>query len=726
MKLAQYYKTKFPLSNFQVEMVLGRCSVPIVLTGGPQLIDIRKLHSLITEELSVTQSSATATQRKLMQQELQSILAYALKRNQTKTLSYATVKFVEGWCQTTEILFSIATNQQLPASQRQTLLLNLSHDLLQKMTSCEALNEIKTLVSGTVLILLVNLKNSFALQSNNELLPSSPSYTTMMKIILSHILQWILNSSASSQKVRTHLYGAFLNFLCVVGLEKTESASTADTTYVSQLDSSLYRALPAHERSHRYATIQVINSFGDKLMDIVCHNCSGGHDVCKMLALSCLDKILELDCDNSWVIYLSSRGYLKHMIDSLLESDNLLRTMLQTDPETLRPLYLYEAKMATFCRMASTRLGAECLLENKVLSCISSMCVFDQHPDVHVGFEGGDSSFVPSVGQRYQQIFLPALYLCDALLTTLGTENQSCAVQVCGFLQSHRDTVEMVLRNAMPRAHSVFLKEVACLTGVIARSANIDMYKLVEDELTKSDGDNNFVDNSGMREMRAHLYRLQRLIVTLLPKFIPQQITLYRNSQENDLQRQHYSCVQIAANILLYSRNQMQHTQMDQKIRYLLFEPQLFVKTAGSENVKSETTGVPLGAVVDQLVASTNVLHSELPNVDGLIKKAAMVKEMSTTDLKKFLMEEEIELDIGKQRMVVEQRLGRQAKAMRQNIKYCSLIVEHSLYILWSHLDFYTMQATSKHNKMQGNFFHFDFSGESKKVLDFGVIFNFS
>lgn len=463
----------------QVEMVLGRCSVPVVLAGGPQLIDIRKLHSLITEELAVTQSSATATQRKLMQQELQSILAHALKRNQTKTLSYATVKFVEGWCHATEILFSIATNQQLPTVQRQSLLLNLSHDLLQKMTSCEALNEIKTLVSGTVLILLVNLKNSFAMQSNNELLTSSPSYTTMMKIILSHILQWILNSGASSQKVRTHLYGALLNFLCVVGLERSERASTADTTYVSQLDSSIYRTVPVHERSHRYATIQVINSFGDKLMDIVCHNCSGGHDVCKMLALSCLDKILELDCDNSWVIYLASRGYLKHMIDSLLESDSLLRSMLQADPQTLRPLYLYEAKMATFCRMASTRLGAESLLENKVLSCLSSMCVFDQHPDVHVGFEGGDeSTFVPSVGQRYQQIFLPALYLCDALLTTLGTENQSCAVQVCGFLQSHRDTVEMVLRNALPRANSLFLKEVACLTGVIARSANIGLSSL--------------------------------------------------------------------------------------------------------------------------------------------------------------------------------------------------------------------------------------------------------
>ncbi|EFN72935.1 Nuclear pore complex protein Nup205 [Camponotus floridanus] len=688
----------------QIEMVLGKCSTPVALMGGPRLIDIRKLHSLITEELTVTQSSATATQRKLMQQEVKSILAHALKKNQTKVLSYATVKFVEGWCQTTEILFSVATNQQLPVTQRQNLLLNLSHDLLQKMTTCEALSEIKTLVSGTVLMLLVNLRNSFVIQSDNELLPSSPSNTTMMKIILNHILQWIINAGASSQKVMTHLYAALLNFLSIVGLEKsTEHVSTIDSMYISQLDSSLNRLIPVQERSQRYATIQVINSFGNQLMDIVCHNCSGGHDVCKMLALSCLDKILELDYDNAWMIYLASRGYLKHMIDSLLESDNLLRCMLQPEPQTLRPLYLYEAKIAIFCRMASTRLGAESLLENKVLFCMSSMCVFDQHPDVHIGFEGGDYSFIPSVGQRYQQIFLPALYLCDALFTTLGTENQSCAVQVCGFLQSHRDIVEMALRNAFLHANVLFLKEIACLTGVISRSANIDMYKLVDDELAKINIDDYKLENStGMRELRAHLYRLQKLMLSLLHRFQLQSIPMNHNYQQAEANQQYISCIQIVANVLLYTRNQMQHSRMDQKIRNVLFDPYLMPKPEGRHDKMKDTSGgMHLGMIVEQLVSVTNLLHTELPHIDSLIKKSQIVTDMSTAELKKFMSENEMELDIGKQLngILVEQRLNRWVRDKRQSIKYCSLIIEHALYILWSHLDFYTMQVISRHTQ---------------------------
>ena len=393
----------------QVEMVLGRCSIPVAISGGPNLIDIKKVHSVITEELTSTQGSATVTQRKLMQQELHSILAYALKKNQIKTLSYSTVKFVEGWCQVTEILFSIASNQQLPAAQKQNLLLNLVHDLLQKMTCCEASSEIKTLVSGTVFMLLVNLRISFTLKSDDELLPTSPTRTTMMKVILNHILQWIINSEASSQKVQTHLYGALLYFLCIVNSDKSkEDTGSTESMYVSQLDSSLYRAMPIQERFHRFTTIQVINSFGDKIMDIICHSSSGGHDVCIMLAFSCLTEILELDYDNTWVTCLSSRGYLKHVIDSLVETDNTLKCMLQPEPQTLGPLYLYEAKLAMFTRLASNRLGAESLLENKVLSCLSSMCVIDQHPDIHdLSFDDTDPSFLPALGQRYQQIFLP-------------------------------------------------------------------------------------------------------------------------------------------------------------------------------------------------------------------------------------------------------------------------------------------------------------------------------
>ncbi|CAB0036829.1 unnamed protein product [Trichogramma brassicae] len=469
----------------QVDIVFSRCLVPLELTSGPELIDIKKLHALINEELLITQRNATSAQRTIMQQELESILLFALKRNQRKTLSFSTVKFVEGWCQITETLFSTATKQQLIPAQKHNLLLNLTHDLLQKMTSCEALNEVKTLVSGTVLMLLVHLRVNSMNNIEMELLSSSPTNTTMMKGILDNILQWIINSEASSQKVRTNLYGALLYYLYIVSPNPPMNYSlNTDSLHVNQLDNSLQKSLSTQSCSQKLSTIQTINCFGNKLIDIICHSCSGGHDVCKMLSLSCLNKIIEFDSDNKWTIYLTSRGYLKHMIDNLFELNNQLRIMLH-ELQTLRPLYLYEAKMSMFLQMAATRFGAETLLENNILSCFSNLNVVDQ-PHLNDSLSANESSFLPSIEEKYQQIFLPMLYLCDALLTTLGSKNQSCSIQISGFLLSHRDAVEMALRNVSENSSTLILNEVACLTGVIARSSFIAMcsrtkYKLEGD-----------------------------------------------------------------------------------------------------------------------------------------------------------------------------------------------------------------------------------------------------
>ena len=150
------------------------------------------------------------------------------------------------------------------------------------------------------------------------------------------------------------------------------------------------------------------------------------------------------------------------------------------------------------------------------------------------------------------------------------------------------------------------------------------MYKLVDEEVEKSDiGESNMGDSSGMRELRAHLYRLQRLMLALLPKFIP--------ANKGDSDQRNFSCVQIAANIMLYARNQMQHSRMDQKLRNVLFEPHLSQRSDNRDmRMKEASTGMHLGIVVEHLVAAVKLLQQELSQ-----KRPTSVKEMSSSDLKK-------------------------------------------------------------------------------------------
>lgn len=80
----------------------------------------------------------------------------------------------------------------------------------------------------------------------------------------------------------------------------------------------------------------------------------------------------------------------------------------------------------------------------------------------------------------------------------------------------------------------------------------------------------------------------------------------------------------------------MQHSHMDQKIRNVLFDPHLTSKPGRRQDkMKDISGGVCLGTIVEQLVSVTNLLHTELPHIDSLIKKAQMVNDMSTAELKK-------------------------------------------------------------------------------------------
>lgn len=64
-------------------------------------------------------------------------------------------------------------------------------------------------------------------------------------------------------------------------------------------------------------------------------------------------------------------------------------------------------------------------------------------------------------------------------------------------------------------------------------------------------------NDSGMRELGAYLYRVQKLMIGLLQKFQltspPSQSHLAKTASEE----QHFASIQIAANVMLYIRNQV-------------------------------------------------------------------------------------------------------------------------------------------------------------------------
>ncbi|CAK1599296.1 unnamed protein product [Parnassius mnemosyne] len=644
----------------QLRAAIADCDLPTGLGG--KRISVNRLHAVLARELASIRTSAP--QRNLVALEIQKVLDYVTEVNRQRNLAATITHYYDSWRQLTEIIFCVAPQDLLNLESRKNLLLNILQDLLNKIPPAEVLPQLGNLASGTVLLLLVNLRHCYILQKRESNLNSSEFETTFfgpsnqimqtksltLKFILHKILSWILVSGGSTQKMRVNLYGALLNFLNIVNLkvspaEPEEEIMTA--TYVSRLDSSKGRQ-SKEESALKAMVIDVINGFGDKLCSIVCSDCIGaGHDVCRMVALSCLDTLIEINPGTDWMNTLTNQGYLRSLIDSLLQDDEGLLEALEPNPKSLRVVYVYESKLALLIKIAGTRLGAETLLAQGALARLAAMRALHCHPDLHAATAATpatdhDTHFVPSVPNRFRQILVPALALCDALLTSLGTQNHSCVIHVTHFLISHVECVDMVLRAAHPTSPEGLLVELEALTSVIARASHREVLAQVRAE-------------PALQRCEAGLQRLRWLMLALLPRFQQPPPAAHQAADAR------LYC-KIVCNLLVYALSALE-----------------------SEGGSREAAGAASAArVLLQHLARRHRLLAKL--LATVTHQLHSVPAMTLDDMKKLLGEETpasaspVEVRAG-----VVSLLRERVRARRRELHYCAGALAGALQLLWAH-----------------------------------------
>lgn len=67
-----------------------------------------------------------------------------------------------------------------------------------------------------------------------------------------------------------------------------------------------------------------------------------------MLAFAVLDSIVSIDWQERWAGFLSSRGYLRHLIESISEDDNKLQAVFLSDGDALKTVYSLESKLVSY------------------------------------------------------------------------------------------------------------------------------------------------------------------------------------------------------------------------------------------------------------------------------------------------------------------------------------------------------------------------------------------
>lgn len=103
------------------------------MNGGPKLINIKKLHDILKDELNIVQSTIASGQRQHILHEIDIVLKYAVDLNAQKTRCASTVRFMEAWSQVTEILFAVAPVFALCYEDRGGFIIEILQALLNKV-----------------------------------------------------------------------------------------------------------------------------------------------------------------------------------------------------------------------------------------------------------------------------------------------------------------------------------------------------------------------------------------------------------------------------------------------------------------------------------------------------------------------------------------------------------------------------------------------------------------
>ena len=346
------------------------------------------------------------------------------------------------------------------------------------------------------------------------------------------------------------------------------------------------------------ANLEVVQSYGTNLLEVLARDATTGHDVRWMLALAVLDELVGLDRQAVTTIrFFSCQGFLKHLVESLAADGAGLGELLTKPGGNVRYLYVFEAKLGLLVRAAFYPAGAELLLQAGLMARLAELSL-SLRPDL-------DTPLLQQSGkggalQRYHAVLFPVLRLCLAVLASLGGDNLSAAMQVLQFLTGHEETVSLVLRGATARAalHPALLQELALLTAVVSRAAGLDLRPEHTD--------------AASIELAGQQARLQRQMLALLTQFqLTDELVVALGSADLML-----LVLQIVSNCVGFARSLVAASGSSSRSCRLVVTPSLQEETDGPASARPASTSTGL------LVLLARRLATQLGRSRGLLAPA--------------------------------------------------------------------------------------------------------
>ncbi|RXN24723.1 nuclear pore complex protein Nup205 [Labeo rohita] len=679
----------------QIEQVITNCEH--VNEQGHTVCNVKLLHRVLVAEINALQGMAAIGQRPLLLEEVNSILQQVVERNRVRRSLSAKRHALQSWRSLVETILTACPSELIPADQRQLIIRDLLLDLHDKVLSEDAAGELMPIVAGAVFTLTAHLSQS-VLSEQQGAGPEGGSGSgfssianSALHLILRKLLDFILCTGGGFQRLRAHLYGALLYYLQIA--QKPEEPETLQT------GNSMWERLTAPEDCFsklQRENLAIIESYGTALMEVVCRDACDGHEIGRMLALAVLDRVLSIDRQSQWLVYLCNSGYLRVLVESLRQDDVALQTLLTPQPPLLKPLYIYESKMALLTRVAKTAQGAMELLRCGLVGQLVECQVFHMLPQndaLRVFGQRDPSGFIPSPLERYRQILLPTLRLMQVILTSTTTQHQQGAVQVLQWLIVHADVIQPILHGQDMSMGA--LQELSLLTAIISKTALPGALEIGQE-----------INSAALMELQGHIGRFQRQSLSLLVRLVGTDRARYLKQIEETVspgdlaekrEEMEVAMQQICANIMEYCQTLLLQSSAEAQFTLCLFSP----SASEPADVAVPSARVPsLGLVLLLLKNSATDFFRYHDSHRQSLNKLERVEQLPPEELKELCQglvsgSGGVEKISSVQRNVLaKRRLVQLVNNRAKLLALCSYIIETCLFVIWRHLEFYLLYCT--------------------------------
>ncbi|KAJ2077853.1 hypothetical protein H4R24_004871 [Coemansia sp. RSA 988] len=268
-------------------------------------------------------------------------------------------------------------------------------------------------------------------------------------------------AAQASLQLRGNIYASMLHFLG--GVRKLAAAADAAPTTSGNAASGSGTAHilggPATRRARSRllsGALDVLanSTLGDRLLETVSADAADASDAWKTVAFSLLDSIAVLygsDTRSSRVVlFLARKNFFSSYVGAIVRrEDHALQATLQPDPASLNALYIYEAKMSFFIRLALRQDGAEKLVENGILDVLADCSFLHLRPSASSDNTSSFAdAFVPARAERFHQLLMPALDLLLTLVPRIGRDHITVWMKAARFVSQHYGVLEAILKDA--------------------------------------------------------------------------------------------------------------------------------------------------------------------------------------------------------------------------------------------------------------------------------------